>query len=87
MLRELEVREVAPCFDCGHDPHEPDQLANGEVDFASYDPAYFGRPQGAKRGPFEFVFVRQITDPSPGKDKYRPVPPLPCISTVPRRCD
>jgi hypothetical protein len=27
---ELETREVAPCYDCGHDPDELRQLADGE---------------------------------------------------------
>jgi hypothetical protein len=90
---ELEVRDVAPCFDCGAVPEELDHLAKGQhtyievlafgvpivlcnfclVDFSSYDPAYVNRPPRTKLGLGEFVEVRAITDPSPGKDKFCPV--------------
>jgi len=43
------------------------------VDFSSYDPTFFNRPRGAKRGLGEFVEVREITNPSRGKDKFCPV--------------
>lgn len=89
---ELEVRDVAPCFDCGDEPRELKELANGEhtyaevlafgiplvlcdfcdADFSSYDPTYFNRPLGSTLGLREFVFIRQIADPAPTKDKYCP---------------
>ena len=31
---ELEVRDVAPCFDCGDDPRELEELANGTHTYA-----------------------------------------------------
>ena len=89
---ELEVRDVAPCFDCGDDPRELEELANGthtyaevlafgvpivlcdfcDADFSSYDPAYFNRASGTTLGLREFVFIRQVADPAPAKDKYCP---------------
>ena len=33
----LETREVAPCYDCGHDPDELRQLAAGEHDYAEVE--------------------------------------------------
>ena len=90
---ELEVRDVAPCFDCGDKPQALEDLATGKytytevlafgvplvvcdyckVDFTSYDPAYFNRPRGTKLGLGQFVFARQVTNPSPAKDKHCPV--------------
>ena len=90
---EMDVRDVAPCFDCGGDPTELDHLAAGKhsytevlafgipiavcdfclVDFSSYDPTFFNRPREAKLGLGEFVEVREITNPSRGKDKFCPV--------------
>ena len=32
----LENREVAPCFDCGDDPHELDELRRGEHTYRWY---------------------------------------------------
>ena len=40
------------------------------VDFSSYDPTFFNRPRGAKLGLGEFVEVRELTNPSRGKDKF-----------------
>ena len=33
---ELEVRVVAPCFDCGHDPAELDHLASGKHRYSEF---------------------------------------------------
>src|SRR4051812_18768467 len=33
----LEKREVAPCYDCGHDPDELRQLAAGEHEYAEVE--------------------------------------------------
>jgi hypothetical protein len=60
----LVTREVAPCYDCGHDPDELRQLA-------SYDPTYFGRPLGAPVGR-DMQLVRAIRDPRPTIDKFCP---------------
>ncbi len=91
-FEKLEVRDVAPCFDCGWDPTELEDLAAGEhtyievlafgipivlcnfclADFSSYKPAFFNRRPGAKIGLEEFVEVREISNPSPSKDKFCP---------------
>jgi len=42
-----------------------------QVDFDSYDPAYFGRPRGASVGT-GMQFIREIRDPRPGVDAYCP---------------
>jgi hypothetical protein len=39
------------------------------VDFSSYDPTYFGRTP-VIRPEREMTFVRDVLNPSPGKDKY-----------------
>ena len=89
---ELEVRDVTPCYECGADAGELEDLASGEhtyaevlslgvpivlcdfcqADFTSYDPAYFNRPRGTKLGLGEFVFIRELSDPTAGKDKFCP---------------
>jgi hypothetical protein len=41
-----------------------------EVDFASYDPTYFGFPKGRPIGLKDWSFVREITEKELRKDKY-----------------
>jgi hypothetical protein len=87
---KLEVRDVAPCFDCGGDPKELQDLAERRhtytevlafqipiilcdfclADFASYDPEYFNQPKGTRLGLAEFVFVRELQNPTVEKDKF-----------------
>ena len=87
----LEVRDVAPCYDCGHGPEELEHFAEKkhtyaemcvlgidiilcyfcQVDFSSYNPTYFGRARRIHLGG-ELTFVRDVLNPSPGKDKYCP---------------
>jgi hypothetical protein len=40
-----------------------------QVDFSSYDPAYFGRAHRTRLGR-EMVFACDVLNPSPAKDKY-----------------
>jgi hypothetical protein len=89
----LEIREVAPCDECGGDPKELEQLEEGyhtyseyeiftglhltlcnfcDVDFSSYDPTYFGLPKGTRIGIDKMHFIRQVHNPTKGKDKYCP---------------
>ena len=42
-----------------------------QVDFSSYDPAYFGREKRMHLGR-EVVFVRDVANPQLSKDKYCP---------------
>ena len=89
----LEVREVAPCEECGGDPQEIDHFRQGKhtyqrfevfagleltlcnfcmVDFGSYDPTFFGLPQGSHVGFERMRFVQDVPNPTLGKDKYCP---------------
>ena len=89
----LEVREVAPCDDCGAVPEEIEHFRQGKhtyqrievlpglelnlcdfcmLDFGSYDPTYFGLPRGARVGFERMRVVRDVVNPSAGKDKYCP---------------
>lgn len=43
-----------------------------QVDFGSYDPAYFGLPRGARFGYGKMQFVREVEDVRIGKDKVCP---------------
>jgi len=42
-----------------------------QVDFTSYDPEFFGQGRGFRPGK-DVVFVRDVLDPQPTKDKYCP---------------
>ncbi len=91
----LEVRDVAPCADCGHMCEEIEHLRQRvhtyteleviseqrlilcdfcRVDFYSYDPAYFGLGSRRELGRFadEMRLIRQLHEPSLGKDGYCP---------------
>jgi len=85
----LEVRDVAPCWNCGHDPAELDHLKAGrhkfaelrlqdayivlcdfcQLDFWSFDPAYFGRNPEFRPGK-NLILVRDVVNPAVAKDKY-----------------
>lgn len=88
---ELEIREVAPCMDCGHLPEELEHLQEGkhtydeleivaglrlvlcdlcQVDFGSYDPAYFGLPSKHRLTFQNMRAIRNVQNPSVGKDLY-----------------
>lgn len=43
-----------------------------EVDFGSYDPTYFGFPQGTRLGLDDWEFVKYVEDKELRKDKYCP---------------
>lgn len=87
----LEIREVSPCMDCGHDPAEVQHCLErrhtyaecrifGElslvlcnfcqVDFSSYDPAYFGLPPGKSTGMGgrDWQLIREVSS-TVAKDK------------------
>jgi hypothetical protein len=90
----VEIRDVAPCADCGHDQQEIDHALSGkhtydlvrlfgrftlilcdfcQVDFASYDPTYFGLAKGVD--PLEashLEFLKRIDQIYIGKDKFCP---------------
>jgi hypothetical protein len=89
----LEVRDVAPCEECGSDPQEIEHFQQGKhtyqrlevfagleltlcnfcmVDFASWDPTFFGLPRGSRVGFERMRFVQDIPNPSLGKDKFCP---------------
>jgi hypothetical protein len=89
----LEVREVAPCHECGGEPGELEHFRAGtytfaeyevfpgqpltlcnfcDVDFGSYDPAFFGLPPHTKLGYQYMRRLRPVDDPSLGTDKYCP---------------
>jgi hypothetical protein len=42
------------------------------VDFGSYDPTFFGLPRGSRIGFERMRFVRDVVQPTVGKDKYCP---------------
>ena len=76
--KTVEVRDVAPCMDCGHlvDLALTGKCTYAEyrysgdlslvlcnfclVDFASYDPAYFGLPRGTCIDLGCFQFLRDV---------------------------
>ncbi len=90
----LQVKDVAPCMECGADPTELEDARTGkhtyaiyrifgkfdvalcnfcQVDFASYDPQFFGLSRKRRIGlGHAFEFVRELKDVSIRKDKYCP---------------
>jgi hypothetical protein len=89
----LEVRDVAPCMDCGALPNEIEHALSGrhtyaeyrifgdltlvlcdfhQVDFGSYDPAYFGLPKNTRIGFQKMQYVRSVEEIRITKDKYCP---------------
>jgi hypothetical protein len=72
-----DVRDVAPCYDCGHDPEELEHLAEGRHTYAEMrifginDPTSFGRTPGI-RPEREMTFVCDLLNPEPAKNKYCP---------------
>ena len=90
---ELEIRDVAPCDECGAVPQEIEHFASGkhsyaeyevfpslkltlcnfcDVDFGSFDPAYFGLPRNARIGYEHMRLISPIREPALGKDKFCP---------------
>ena len=89
----LEVRDVAPCHECGADPKEIEHflqqkhsyaeysvfpplsvvLCNScDVDFGSFDPAFFGLPARARIGFQYMTLVGPVTNEHLAKDKFCP---------------
>lgn len=87
----LEVREVAPCHECGGEPKELLHFRKGQhsyaeyevlpglnlilcnfcdVDFGTFDPAFFGLARNASIGYQSMRLVGAVQDPSIGKDKF-----------------
>jgi hypothetical protein len=89
----LEVREVAPCDECGALATEIEHFRAGkhsyreyeifpplrltlcnfcDVDFGSFDPAFFGLPPGAKIGYEYFRALEPVEQPTLARDKFCP---------------
>jgi hypothetical protein len=89
----LEVRDVAPCDECGGSFNEIEDFRQGkhkyrqyeifpplrltlcnfcDVDFGSWDPAFFGLPGRARIGYQYFRFIGEIENPVLSKDRFCP---------------